>query len=102
MSSPITEKSGMIFGTNRVGILTLVAALLATGMAVLLLARTSEPTYQGRKITLWIDDQAARKGNFIPSALKQVGPSGLPYVVHNLALNDSSWHSNYSRLQPKL
>ena len=36
MSSPITEKSGMIFGTNRVGILTLVAALLATGMAVLL------------------------------------------------------------------
>ena len=72
--------------------------------AILLYATVSprQPTYQGRTISAWQDDWAARKNRVWMDALKQVGTNALPSVVQNLALRDSAWRSGYEAFQAKL
>jgi HEAT repeat protein len=84
--------------------LVLTSGMILAGSIVLFLLWPSapEPTYQGRPITGWLDDLAANKNNSYPAALQHIGTNALPYAVRNLALNDSIWRSNYSRLQAKM
>jgi hypothetical protein len=79
-----------------------VGAMLCGGIVLVILWSSREPTYQGQKITAWQDDWAAGKNRTWPEALRHIGTNALPYAVRNLALNDSRWRSNYSRLQPKM
>src|SRR5260370_14231730 len=80
----------------------LTIGILGGGVVLFLLLPPPEPRYQGRTITAWLDDWAAKKGQDFPSALQHIGTNALPYAVRNLALNDSRWRSNYARLQAKL
>jgi hypothetical protein len=76
--------------------------LLGGGIVLFFLLRSPQPTYRGRTITAWQNDWAAKKDTTWPEALRYLGTNALPYAVRNLALNDSSWRSNYSRLQAKM
>src|SRR5437868_6887194 len=82
--------------------LLLTMVVLGGGLVLFLLLRPHEPKYQGRTISAWQDDWAAKKGHDWPAALQHIGTNALPYAVRNLALNDSPWRSNYARLQAKL
>jgi HEAT repeat protein len=65
--------------------------------------RSREPEYQGRTISAWQSDWAAKKKQSgFPAALQHIGTNALPFAVRDLALNDSWWRSNYARLQAKL
>jgi HEAT repeat protein len=78
------------------------AAIIVGGVILFFLLRPVEPKYRGRTISAWQDDWAAKKSRDFPVALGHVGTNALPYAVRNLALNDSWWRTNYSRIQPKL
>jgi hypothetical protein len=78
------------------------AAMVGGGIVLFFLLRSSEPSYQGKRISAWLDDWAAKKTVDYPAALRHVGSNALPYAVRNLALNDSRWRNNYCKLQPKL
>ena len=77
----------------------MVAALCA---AALVLMRRSEPVYQDRPISAWLDDFAVHTQTAYPAAIREIGANGLPYAVRNLARNDSKWRNKYRELQPKL
>ncbi len=79
-----------------------IGTLLGLTIGLALLLSTPEPRYNGRTITAWQDDWAARTNPTWREALQHVGTNALPYAVRNLALNDSSWRSNYARLQASL
>lgn len=85
----------------RIWVLT-IGTILGGGIGLTLLLSAPEPRYQGRTITDWQNDWAANKNSGWPEALRQIGTNAVPYAVRNLALNDSSWRSNYSRLQAKM
>src|SRR5262245_39370387 len=74
--------------------------IVGTTMCLLPWKRT--PQYQGRSITEWLDDWAAKKNSKAIEALRHIGNDALPYVVENLARNDSSWRSNYAKIQAKM
>jgi hypothetical protein len=80
----------------------IIGTVLAGGIVLFFILPRPQPTYHGRAITAWMDDWAAKKSLELPEAIRQIGTNALPYVVHNLALNDSAWRSNYARLQAKL
>src|SRR5260370_21591396 len=104
MSSPITEKSGMILGANRGKIVLIIGTVFAAAIVVYLLVSHPEPEYQGKTVTASINGWAARK-QFDPQtgeALKHFGTKALPYLIANPALNHSIWHTNYSNLHPKM
>jgi HEAT repeat protein len=79
-----------------------IGAVLSGAAVLWFLFSSPEPTYQGRTITAWLDDWAARTNTPWQQALQHIGTNALPYAVRNLALNDSTWRSNYSRLQTKM
>ena len=82
--------------------LLIAIGFLAAAISVFLLLRR-EPQYEGRTITEWLDDWAARKNSpKATEALRHIGIDALPYAVKNLALNDSSWRSNYTTIQAKM
>lgn len=62
----------------------------------------SEPTYQGRTVDEWINDYVVYKPTNYQKAFQEMGTSALPYVVRNVARNDSWWHKKYAEWQPKL
>ncbi len=74
-------------------------AVIAIGL-FFSVVRYSEPEYQGKPISAWLNDFAAHKGNY-SIAVHEIGTNGLPYVVRNLARNDSKWRRNYHDLQLK-
>ena len=76
--------------------------LIGGGILLFLLMRPSAPMYRGRTITAWLDDGASLKAPDWREAIQHIGTNALPYVVRNLALNDSRWRNAYSRLQSKL
>jgi len=78
------------------------AAILGASAILLLVLMSIEPKYQGRGISAWQNDWASKKAQGFPAALQHIGTNALPYVVRNLALNDSTWRRNYSSLRPKL
>jgi len=82
----------------RGGILTLTCG----GLFAFLLLRFAEPSYQGKTISAWQDDWASQKSRGWPEALQHIGTNAIPYAVQNLALNDSRWRSNYTRIQSKI
>jgi hypothetical protein len=83
--------------------LALTTGMVLCGAAIIVLLRSwPEPKYQGRTITAWQDDWAAKRSRTWPDALKHIGTNALPYAVRNLALNDSRWRTNYARVQAKL
>jgi hypothetical protein len=71
------------------------AALLGVSVLLFLLLMSIEPKYQGRTISAWRNGWASRKDQGFPRALQEIGTNALPYVVQNLALNDSAWRRNY-------
>jgi hypothetical protein len=80
------------------------AIVAVVGLAYCLWS-SSEPVYRGKTITACIDAEAAGPQPDIQQyygAIEAIGTNALPYVVRNLARNDSSWHSNYVALYPKL
>src|ERR1043165_995447 len=79
-----------------------VGTMLCGGIVLFLLVSSPQPKYQGRTITAWQDDWAAKKSGIWTEALQHIGTNALPYAVRNLALNASRWRSNYSRLQAKM
>ena len=87
--------------TNRKRAL-MIGAVLCGSIALFFLWPSSEPTYQGRTISALLDDYAAQKNGPYRDALQDIGTNAVPYVVRDLALNDSAWRSNYSRLQAKM
>jgi HEAT repeat protein len=82
--------------------LLVATGIVSAGLICVFLLRPSEPKYRGKTISEWQDDWAAKKSREWPLALQEIGTNALPYTVQNLALNDSSWRSNYARLQVKL
>ncbi len=82
--------------------------IIGGGVVLFLLLRSPEPRYQGRSITELQDEWAAKRlngfhiENGFQEALQHLGANALPYVVANLALNDSAWRSNYGRLQARM
>jgi hypothetical protein len=78
---------------SLIGLVTVIAAGL-----VIHLLRSSEPEYQGKPISAWLDDFAAHKGNH-RTAICEIGTNVLPYVVRTLARNDSGWRKKYRDLQ---
>jgi hypothetical protein len=79
-----------------------IGTLLCAGIVLFLLLPRPQPTYHGKTITAWEDAWAAKKTPEWPDALRDIGTNALPYIAHNLALNDSVLRSNYARLQAKL
>jgi HEAT repeat protein len=76
----------------------IIAAILGAGFALFLVLWPPEPKYQGRTVSLWLDDLAARKKTPYYEAIEHLGTNAIPYAVRNLALNDSRWHSKYCSL----
>jgi hypothetical protein len=76
-----------------------IGTIVCGGIILFLFVPSPQPKYQGRTITAWQDDWAAKKNRTWPEALQHIGTNALPYAVRNLALNDSRWRSNYTRLQ---
>src|SRR5712671_4803863 len=74
---------------------------IAIAALVLYLILHSEPAYQGKRISAWLDDWAAHTTNDYRTAVREIGLNGLPYAVDNLARNDSTWRDRYRQLQPK-
>ncbi|TAL07464.1 MAG: HEAT repeat domain-containing protein [Verrucomicrobia bacterium] len=60
-----------------------------------------DPLYQGKKLSQWMDDFAARKPSQFNEAVREIGTNSLPRVVHNLAKNDSEIHLRYRVLWEK-
>lgn len=80
----------------------IIGITLAGGLVLFFLLSPPQPTYHGRTITQLQDDWAAKKSSDFSAALKAIGTNALPYVVQNLAQNESSARSNYTSLQAKL
>ncbi len=81
--------------------IALITALLLGALA-LGLKRTREPQFQGRRISLWLEDYAAQKSGLFSQAMRETGTNALPYVVQQLERNDSPWQTGYRRFWPKL
>lgn len=88
--------------SRTVWIAALVVATLLLGALALGLNRSREPQFQGRRISLWLEDYAAQKPGQVSQAMREIGTNALPYVVQQLERNDSPWQSGYRRLWPKL
>jgi hypothetical protein len=82
-------------------VIALIAALLLGALA-LGLKRSREPQFQGRRISLWLEDYAAQKPGLFSQAMRETGTNALPYVVQQLERNDSPWQTGYRRFWPKL
>src|SRR5258708_4072762 len=93
---------------RRIGIAGGIGLLLA-GL-VFLAVRNDEPTYQGKRISLILDDLAAEdwawagsKSRFpYETAFREIGTNALPYVVRNMARHDSTWPKKYHDALAKL
>src|SRR5580692_1856890 len=91
----------------------ILTGLLMAGLAMLAWgwARTPEavPTYQGKKITAWLDevDQLGlRRGlgsrEEANKALASVGSKAVPYIIRRLRSDDSAWKRYYRDIFPKI
>ena len=80
----------------------IVTAILGAAFALFFLLWPPEPKYQGRSVSEWLDDLAARKKTPYYEAMRHIGTDAVPYAVRNLALNDSRWHSKYSSFWDEL
>jgi hypothetical protein len=86
---------------RRIGIAGGIGLLLAG--VVFLSLRNDEPTYQGQRISLILDDWAAgRQGVPEDKAISAIGTNALPYVIGHLTRNDSSWRRKLRDAWPKL
>jgi hypothetical protein len=83
--------------------LLMAVGIVGVGIALVFVLAPQEPQYEGRSITQWLDDWAAKKvPNRSLEALRRIGTNALPYAVNNLARNDSNWRSNYAKVQAKM
>lgn len=85
----------------------LVVACFGMALILSILSRRSEPQYQGKNVTTCLNDWATNTSDKLRSgklltAVRHMGPDALPFVLRNVALNDSSWYSNYARVHPML
>lgn len=83
--------------------LLIAIGILGIAIAVCISLSRREPQYEGRTITEWLADWAAKKApGRCHVALVHIGTNALPYGVENLALNDSAWRSNYTKFQARM
>ena len=85
--------------TKRRTILT-VSLLLFSGIAAVWLLRSTEPEYDGRTVTEWLEDHVAGKRTHHPTAIHTIGTNALPWITRQLARNESVWYAQYARWQP--
>jgi hypothetical protein len=77
-------------------------ALLLAGIAIAapvifaVFGGKSEPSYQGRTITDWIDDRNA-PDETVAEAFRQMGTNALPYLVSWTCPTNSKWKDSISR-----
>jgi hypothetical protein len=77
--------------------IALITALLLGALA-LGLKRSREPQFQGRRISLWLEDYAAQRDVPFDKALREIGTNSLPFVVQELEKNDFPWRFKYRQL----
>lgn len=75
-----------------------VVVVLLLGFLVVSLKHSREPRFQGRRISLWLEDFAAQKSVPVDQALREAGTNALPFVVQELEKSDSPWQTGYRRL----
>lgn len=75
--------------------------VLLLGWLALSLSPSREPQFQGRDISLWLEDYAAHKQVPFDQALQATGTNALPYVVQELEKNESLWRLKYRQLWNK-
>ena len=76
-----------------------IVAVLGFGILYFLLSGTSEPTYQGTKISHWI--RVANRQEF-ETGLAQIGPKVIPYLAKALRTKDTPLAKAWQALWPKL
>lgn len=101
MKKPKLTKSGAI-----VLLVTLAVALAAIGYTIW---QPAEPEYQGKSITLWVDELNSVRGQNelkrqreAKEAIETIGLKGAPYIIRHLKRADSPWRKTYLNLIPKL
>ena len=80
--------------------LFILLGIVLCGLALLAL-RPTEPSYQGRPISAWLDDMTTKGPTDYYKAIENIGTNALPYAVRNLGRNDSKWRKKYRELWPK-
>jgi hypothetical protein len=85
---------------HKTYLLILVAAIAPA--LVFCWMRFTEPVYQGKRISEWLDNWAANNQNSAVSAISAIGTNALPYVIRNVARNDSKFERKYRELQAKM
>lgn len=77
----------------------------ATGLIILIAAffpsPDPDPQYQGKKLSEWMNDFAARKPSRFNEAVREIGTNSLPSILRNLAKNDSPFRQNYVVVRSK-
>ncbi len=88
----------------------LLASLLTAALGVVLLLKPggSQPTYQGRRLSTWLDE-LAETGGSRPGAplsrqarsVRAIGTNALPWLLSEFAWNEPRWHGHLNRLLQK-
>src|ERR1700756_4371674 len=92
---------------KRVGVLAVATILL--GVLVYTSSDRNEPRHQGVKVTVWLRDYNVASeivsSNARPEAeeaIREIGPSAVPYIICKLKTDDSDLKRNYRATFPKL
>ena len=66
--------------------LLLVALLLVSGAVIYFVMPPSQPTYQGKRLDVWLDDLVAKQDDpQATAAVRAIGTNAIPYLVENIA-----------------
>jgi hypothetical protein len=82
----------------------ILSLLLLAGLWVGFWALTpTEPAYQGRSASSWLDDIPGPKNSpEAHAALKAMGSNAAPSIIRKLRQSESTWQTKYRNLYPKL
>src|SRR5437762_2441235 len=87
-------------GKRRKYGLLLGVALVAVGVVVVL-SRSGEPAYGGRRLSEWVDGYATRYPNSeSDEAIRQIGTNAIPYLLKWIQYETPGWKSALRGLKP--
>ncbi len=87
-------------------IATVALLLLAMGLIGFSLVRPREPAYQGRPLSVWLDD--LMKGHYgvehdqAEEAIRQIGTNSIPALLNLIASEESEFDKNFRKLSAQI